>query len=128
MQLFFFSLFDLASTSSLYDSITSPQITYDLSKILAKFFPFSQLHMEKLQTQYFSRTLRFLHSHRHLWLFHHSSELHFLPSNLHVHLHDICFVNVFDSFIPITILGTLRFKPTVLFGIHTLFDKSLRVS
>ena len=37
------------------------------------------------------------------------------------------FVNVFDSFIPIIILDTLRFKSTALFGTHILFDKSLRV-
>ena len=37
----------------------------------------------------------FLHLHRHLWLFHFWIKLHFLPSNLHLHLHDICFFNVF---------------------------------
>ena len=50
-----------------------------------------------------------------------------LTSNLHLHLHDICFVNVFDSFIPVIMLNTLRFKSSVLFGIHTLLDKSFRV-
>ena len=62
----------------------------------------------------------FLHSHQHLSLF------YFLPSNLHLHLHDICLVSVFDSFIPVIMLNTLRFKSSVLFGTHTLLDKSLR--
>ena len=54
-------------------------------------------------------------------------ELQFLPSNLHLHLHGICFANVFDSFIPIIMLNTLRLKSSVLFGLHTLLGKSLRV-
>ena len=37
------------------------------------------------------------------------------------------FVNVFDSFIPATMLNTLRSKSSVLFGTYTLLDKSLRV-
>ena len=49
------------------------------------------------------------------------------PSNLHLHSHDICFVNVFDSFIHVIILNRLRFKSSVLFGTQTLLDKSLRV-
>ena len=51
---------------------------------------------------------------------------HFLPSNLHLHLQDICF-NVFDSFTPVIMLNTLRFKSSVWFGTYTLLDKSLRV-
>ena len=37
------------------------------------------------------------------------------------------YVNVFDSFISLIMLNTLRFKSSVLFGTHTLLDKSLRV-
>ena len=37
------------------------------------------------------------------------------------------FVNVFDSFIHAIMLKTLRIKSSVLFGIHTLLDKSFRV-
>ena len=48
-------------------------------------------------------------------------------SNLHLHSHDISFVNVFDSFIPVTMLNTHRFKSSVLFGIDSLSDKSFRV-
>ena len=39
----------------------------------------------------------------------------------------MCFVNVFDSFIPVIMLNTFRFKFSYLFGTHTLFGKSLRV-
>ena len=41
----------------------------------------------------------FLYSHQHLSLFHFWLKLHFLPSNLHSNLHDICFVNVLDVLI-----------------------------
>ena len=34
---------------------------------------------------------------------------------------------MFDSFSPVIILKTNIFKPSVLFGIHALLDKSLRV-
>ena len=37
-----------------------------------------------------------------------------------VHLHDTCFVNVLDSFIPVIILKTYKFKSSVSFGTHTL--------
>ena len=39
----------------------------------------------------------------------------------------ICFVKTLDSFIPVIVLNTLRFKSPVLFGTHTLLGKSLRV-
>ena len=32
----------------------------------------------------------------------------YLSSKLHLRLHDVCFVNVFDSFIPVTKLKTLN--------------------
>ena len=38
----------------------------------------------------------------------------------------MCFVNVFDSLIPVIMLNMLRFISSVLFGTHTLLDKSLR--
>ena len=50
-----------------------------------------------------------------------------LPSNLHLHSHDICFVNVFNSFIPVITLNTLRFKSSALFGKHAILDKLLIV-
>ena len=42
-------------------------------------------------------------------------------------MHDICFVNVLDSFIPVIMLNELRFKSSALFGTYALLDKSLRV-
>ena len=68
----------------------------------------------------------FLHSYRHLSLFHHWFHLHFVQSKLHLHSHDICLVNAFDSLIPVIMLNTLRFKSSVLFGIQILLDKSFK--
>ena len=48
-------------------------------------------------------------------------------SNLHFHPHEICLINVFDSFIPVITLKTLRFKSSILFGRQTLLGKSFRV-
>ena len=42
-------------------------------------------------------------------------------------MHYICFVNVSDSFIPVIMLNTLRYKSSALFGIHNLLDKSFRL-
>ena len=95
--------------------------------ILAKYYPFLQVHIAGSQIQSFSHAWRFLHSLSHLSLFHHWSELHFLSSNLHLYSHDIYSVNVFDSFFHVIMLNALRFKYFVLFGTHTLFYKSLRV-
>ena len=49
----------------------------------------------------------------------------FVPSRLHLHSHEICFVNVFDSFITVIRLKRLRFKFFPLFGTFALLDKSL---
>ena len=68
-----------------------------------------------------------LHSHQHLSLFHHWFKLNFVTSDLHLHSHDIFFINVLDSFFPVMMLNTLRFKSSVLLGMHTLLDKSLIV-
>ena len=51
----------------------------------------------------------------------------FFPSNLQLHSHDMCFVNVFDSCINVIMLNMLIFKSSVLFGTHNLLGKSLRV-
>ena len=39
-----------------------------------------------------------------------------LPSNLYLHLQDICSVKFFDLFIPVIMLSMLKFKLSVLFG------------
>ena len=48
-----------------------------------------------------------------------------IPSNLDLHLHNISFVKVFDSLIPVIIPKALQ--SSVLFGTHALLDRSLRV-
>ena len=40
---------------------------------------------------------------------------------------EICFVNIFDSFIPVVILKTLKFKSFVSFRTHALLGRSFRV-
>ena len=57
-----------------------------------------------------------------LLLFHDWFELHFLLSNLHLHSHEICL------HIPVIMLDTLKLKSSVLFGMDTLLDKSIRAS
>ena len=42
-------------------------------------------------------------------------------------MHDIWFVNVFDSCIPVIMLNMLRFKSSVLFGTHNSLDNWQRV-
>ena len=51
----------------------------------------------------------------------------FFPSNLHLNSHEISFVNVLDWFIPVIMFKTLRFKYSVLSGMHTFLDESIRV-
>ena len=68
--------------TALVSSIISSHLIIEPSIIIPKYLPFSQLY------------LLFSHSCRHLSLF----QLHILLSNLHLHLHDICLVNLFDSF------------------------------
>ena len=60
-------------------------------------------------------------------LFYHWPELHFFLSNLHLDSQDICLLNVFDSFILVIMLKTLRFNSSDLFRTHALLDKSLIV-
>ena len=69
----------------------------------------------------------FLHSYQYLPFFHHWFESHFFPSNLHLHLHDMPFAKIFESYIPVITLNMLELKSSFLFGTHTLLDKSLRV-
>ena len=54
-------------------------------------------------------------------------ELHFLLWNLHSHLNDICFINVFNLFISGFMLEMFRFKSSVLYGTHTLLERSSKV-
>ena len=67
----------------------------------------------------------------HIDIYHYSTidlnYIFFYPSNLHLHSHDVCFVNAFDSYISVNMLNTPKFKSSALFGTHSLLDKSLRV-
>ena len=110
-----------------YDSITSSIAITESSIILAKYFSFWQIHVLGFQTYSFSNIWCLWQSHWHLSFFHHWFDLNFFLSSLHLYLHEICFANVFDSFIPVMMLKTLRFKISVLFEIHSLLDKSVRV-
>ena len=110
-----------------YNFITSSQIIAESSIIIAKYFLFSQLHVAGFQRYFFSYASCFLHSHRHLLFFQYWSELHILPSYLHLHSHNLCFVNFFNSFILVIMLKTLRLKSSVLFGTQILWYKSFKV-
>ena len=50
-----------------------------------------------------------------------------MQSNLHLHSDDMCFVDIFESFILVIISKTFIFKSSDLFGTCTLLDNSLRV-
>ena len=121
----FVSWYDLASASSLYDSITSSHIIAESSIILAKYFPLSQLHVAGFQIYFFwIRTLftllsTFIIISPLIWIT-------FFSHQVYIYI-DICFVNVFDWFISVIVLNALRFKSYVLFGTHNLLDKSYRV-
>ena len=47
---------------------------------------------------------------------------YFLPSNLHLHSHEICFASIFDSFTPLIMLNASRFMSSILLG-NNLFGK-----
>ena len=93
----FFSLkfIEAIFVSSSYNSISSWRLITESPIIFAKNL-FSQLHVAEFQIK-----SRFLHLHQIISLFHHSLELHFLPSNLHLHSHDTCFVNLLLASDPI---------------------------
>ena len=117
-------LHDLASASA---SIISSHLITESSIILAKYLPSLKIHVAGFQIYFFSHMLCLLHSRRHLLLFNHWFELHFLPSNLHFHSRDICLVNVFDLFMPVIMSNLFRFKSSFLVGILILIDTPLRV-
>ena len=118
LQIEFFSLKFVVTVFVYSASIISSHLIIELSIIIAEYLPFFQLHVTRFQicifftcVMLFALTSKFIVVH--FW-----SELPFLPSNLHLHSHGICFVNIFDSFTPVIILNTPRFKFSILFGIH----------
>ena len=107
----------------LYDLIThNCWIIHNTCRIFSIF----SITCRKIPKVIFYTYMKFLHSHQHLSLFHHWFELYFLPSNLHLQTHDVCFAHAFDSFIPVIMLNTRKFNSAVLFRTHTLLDKSLK--
>ena len=112
-------------------SIISLHVITESPIILPNYLPFSQVHVLTRIINIFFYTLDvFLAFFTHvklLSLFYFRFELHFLPSNLHVRSHDICFVNAFDPFIPAIILKIFKFTSSVLFATYILTDGSPRV-
>ena len=89
--------------------------------ILSKYFPFSHLHAAGFQIKFLSKIHCFFsHFYTYIDIYYYLFELHFPPSNLPLHSHDICFVNVSNSFFLLIMRKTLPFKSSVLFGSHTL--------
>ena len=84
----------------------------NLTSIFTRFRTESSLH-----TRCF---IGFLNLHWHMKLGNFLFTLHFLLSNLNLHLQTICFIHV-SSFIIVIILNTFKFISTVLFRIHTYF-------
>ena len=63
----------------------------------------------------------------HINIYHYSFELYFLPSNLHLDLHDICFAKIFVSLFLQSYQQNPYLNLHFFFGTRTLLDKSLRV-
>ena len=86
------------------------------SIILAKYFPFSQLHVAEFQTLSFHiHEVSYTHIENYCYstidlscIFFHEIYIFLYMKSLY--LHNKCFVNVFDSFISVIMLSTLRFK------------------
>ena len=88
-------------------SIISSHVITESSIILHTFLPFSQLHIAGLQISLSHTRWVFwvLHSHRHLLLIYFWFELHFIPSNLHLHSQDIPSIQSYWTKILITIIA-----------------------
>ena len=94
-------VFIASSYDLTFASIILSHLITESCMIFAKYLSLLKLHVMGFQIYFFTLTLCFSHTHQHLLLFHFWFELHFLPSGLHLHLHDKCFFNIFDSFIPV---------------------------
>ena len=49
--------------------------------------------------------------------------LNFPLTEVHLQSHEICFINIFDSFIFVIVLNAYKFSSPVLFGTPVLLDK-----
>ena len=121
LQPTFFYIKNCSNSFFLSFKISSHVIADSSSIRIANYSPFFTTTCIKI------RNITFTHKHQHLSLFHLWFQLHFLPSNLHLHLPVISFIKIFNSFFPVNLIKTCIFNSYVLFGTHTLLDKSLRV-
>ena len=116
------------TTCIIYNFITRNDS--ESSNILAKYSAFYQLHVPAFQVVSFLQALcyfGFLHSHRHLFLFHFWPLFHTLYLiYIYLHLHDMCF-NILESFITFIISKRIKFKCSVLFGTRSLLDRLLTI-
>ena len=108
------------------------------STILASYLSFWQLKVSGFQLYFFCThdVFFYIYTSKNIYGYKHFSVVYwyiliwitlFLSWNSHLHLHHMCFVNVFDWFILLIILKTPRFKSYILFGMHTRWDRSLGV-
>ena len=122
LQIIIFSLkfVGIVFISSSYYFITSSQIIIESSTILCLF----TITCNRITNIFFFTYIMF-----YINIYRYSSIdlTHILFHQFYIYAHEICFENVFDSFVPIIMLHTLKFKSFLLFGIHTLLDKSLRI-
>ena len=96
-----------------YDFITSSHIIAESFIILAKYFPFSQLHIEGFQIWFCFTYIMFFTLTSTFTVIPLLTRITFYAIKVTLHLHDTCFVNVFNSFIPVIMLSTHRFKSSV---------------
>ena len=96
--------------------------------VLIKHLPIYQLHVVKFQI-YFLHSCFFFYFYTHIDNYYYSTFdfKYTFYHQFYIYIRIICFVNVFGSYLPVTMLKTLRFNFSVLFGTHTLIDKLLRV-
>ena len=106
-----------------YDSITSSRIVAELSIILVKYFSILTITCRRLsKIIFFTYMTVFTHTYRrHLSLFHHWSELHFLWLKLYRHLHDICFA-MFSIHFFLLSSWKPRFKSSIRIQILNLYS------
>ena len=98
-------------------SLFSSHLITESSVTHAKYFPFLQLHVAGFQISSKNVLLDF---HTHIDIYRHST---FDSNNIFydLHSHNICFANVFDSFILVTMLKTLkifRFLSSIRFSFY----------
>ena len=119
-------VFEIAFISS----VISSQVITELPTILAKYCPFLQLHVAGFQKYIFCTHDVLLHFYTHIRIYCYSNfyfnYILYHIKKLHLNSHDMCFVNIFDSFLPVTMLKKLRFESYVLFGAHTTLNRSSR--